>query len=61
MAACRWPWLYYARFILAAVFEAISLFTAIMIGNLEAARMDPLSPASQFEDTDRARQRLLAA
>lgn len=38
MSTLRWTWLYYATFILLAVFIVINLFIAIVINNLEATK-----------------------
>jgi voltage-gated sodium channel len=51
LAAYPWAWLYYASFILIAVFVVINLFIAVVINNLEAARKDHQPSASHSEET----------
>ena len=40
LAAHSWAWLYYASFIVIAVFVVINLFIAVVLNNLEAARRE---------------------
>lgn len=50
LAAHPWAWLYYASFILVAVFVVINLFIAVVINNLEAARKDQQESAGHATD-----------
>jgi voltage-gated sodium channel len=45
LAAHSWAWLYYASFIIVAVFVVINLFIAVVINNLEAAKADQRAAA----------------
>jgi voltage-gated sodium channel len=36
----RWAWVYYVSFVVLAVFVVINLFIAIVINNLEAAKVE---------------------
>jgi voltage-gated sodium channel len=50
LAVTGWAWIYYVSFVVLAVFVVVSLFIAIVINNLEAAKRDePVPPASQTE------------
>jgi voltage-gated sodium channel len=40
LAARSWAWLYYASFVIIAVFVVINLFIAVVINNLEAAKAE---------------------
>jgi len=40
LAATRWAWVYYTTFVVLAVFVVINLFIAIVINNLEAAKVE---------------------
>jgi voltage-gated sodium channel len=40
LAAYPWAWLYYASFVIIAVFVVINLFIAVVINNLEAAKAE---------------------
>ena len=52
-----WAWVYYATFIVIAVFVVINLFIAVVINNLEAARGEisksqPSAPAAALSNPD---------
>jgi voltage-gated sodium channel len=54
LAVNSWAWLYFASFIVMAVFVSLNLFIAIVINNLEATKAEEASGAAAGEGDSRA-------
>jgi voltage-gated sodium channel len=60
LQAHAWAWLYYASFIVIAVFVVINLFIAVVLNNLEAARREQSAEATPGEEADEVLARIRA-
>lgn len=58
--AHSWAWLYYASFIVIAVFVVINLFIAVVLNNLEAARREQAEGADGGGSTEQLLARIRA-
>jgi voltage-gated sodium channel len=60
LQAHAWAWLYYASFIVIAVFVVINLFIAVVLNNLEAARREQSAEATPGGEAEEIVARLQA-
>ena len=62
MASHTWAWLYYASFVLLAVFVVVNLFIAVVLSNLDEARreLEGPRPATTIDDVLAELRRLRA-
>ncbi len=50
LAESRWAWIYYATFIMVAVFVVVNLFIAVVLNNLDEIREEDRAAAADLED-----------